>query len=164
MASLITTRRNIPGKHFSRFLLHNLAVSGLSADPMAQAQSFSTGIPGVAIGDVLVLPMGDGEGTVTWMFAGDIDDTNDQTLSWPSQLYFSTYTVTGICGAQHAWDKLFTLVHPRPRFPVPPHCIVPRGPRKILFRSRREILAADQRKKSQLGETENIDTIVYRKW
>jgi hypothetical protein len=139
-------------------------ISLTTADPMAQAQSFGTGIPGVAIGDVLVLPMGDGQGTVTWMFAGDIDETNDETLSWPSQLYFSTYTVAGICGSQHAWDKVFTLVHPHSRFPVRPHRVEPGRPRKILFRWRREILAAEQRKKSQVGEIETIGAIVYQLW
>jgi Ice-binding-like len=139
-------------------------ISLTTADPLAQALSFGTGIPGVAIGDVLVLPMGDGQGTVTWMFASDIDNTNDQTLSWPSQLYFSTYTVAGICGTQHAWDKVFTLLQRHSRFRVPPHRIIPRWHREAPFRWRQEILAADERKKFELRQIEGIDIIVRGPW
>src|ERR1700722_1172221 len=136
-------------------------ISLTPADPLAQARSFGAGIPGVAIGDVLSLPMGDGQGTVTWMFAGDVDLTNDQTLSWPSQLYFSAYTIAGICGTQYAWDKVFTLVHSRSRFPIPPHRIVPRTYRKVPVRWRREILAVEEHKESQQRETGSVDVIVH---
>jgi len=139
-------------------------ISLTTADPLAQARSFGAGIPGVAIGDVLSLPMGDGQGTVTWMFAGDVDLTNDQTLSWPSQLYFSTYTVAGICGTQHAWDKVFTLLQRHSRFRVPPHRIIPRWHREAPFRWRQEILAADERKKFELRQIEGIDIIVRGPW
>jgi hypothetical protein len=139
-------------------------ISLTTADPLAQARSFGTGIPGVAIGDVLSLPMGDGQGTVTWMFAGDFDLTNDQTLSWPSQLYFSAYTVAGMCGTQFAWDKVFTLVHPRSRFPIPPHRVIPRPHREVPIRWRNEILAAEERKESQQREIESVDLIVHRTW
>jgi hypothetical protein len=135
-------------------------ISLTTADPLAQADGLGAGVPGVAIGDVLVLPMGDGQGTVTWMFASDFDGTNDQTLSWPSQLYFSTYTLAGVCGNQFAWDRVFTLEHhPRPLavFPSRHHHRIPsRWSRAI-------VLATDEYKELELQKIESLQ-IVYLPW
>ena len=136
------------------------AISLTTADPLAQADGLGAGVPGVAIGDVLVLPMGDGQGTVTWMFASDFDGTNDQTLSWPSQLYFSTYTLAGVCGNQFAWDRVFTLEHhPRPLavFPSRHHHRIPSPWSRAIF------LATDERKELELQKIESIQ-IVYLPW
>jgi MBG domain (YGX type)/Bacterial Ig-like domain (group 3)/FG-GAP-like repeat/FG-GAP repeat len=100
-----------------------------TADPLAQINGLGAGISGAANGNYLDLPMGDGNGTVTWMIAEGYDGTTDQNLSWPSQLYFSTYTITGICGGQFAWDKVFTLEHSVSRHPVRPDPISPRAHR-----------------------------------
>jgi hypothetical protein len=101
-------------------------ISLTTADPLAQLNGLGTGIPGAANGNYLDLPMGDGQGAVTWMVAEGYDDTTDQNLLWPSQLYFSTYTITGICGGQFAWDKVFTLEQPGSGHPVRPDPFHPR--------------------------------------
>ena len=72
----------------------------------------------MAIGDNLELVMGDGQGNVTGMFASGFDISTDQTVSWPSQLYFSGYALTGIGNGQFAWDKIFTLEHLHARAPI----------------------------------------------
>jgi hypothetical protein len=140
-------------------------ISLTTADPLAQINGLGAGIPGAANGDYLDLPMGDGHGTVTWMFAQGYDDTTDQYLSWPSQLYFSTYTITGVCGGQFAWDKVFTLEHSVHGHPVRPDPIFPRRHHHHLLPRRwgRQISAADDGKKSELRRIESID-LVHLPW
>jgi hypothetical protein len=140
------------------------SISLTTADPLAQINGLGAGIPGAANGNYLDLPMGDGNGTVTWMVADGYDGTTDQNLSWPSQLYFSTYTITGICGGQFAWDKVFTLEHSVHGHPVRPDPIFPRRHHHHLLprRWRREISALKEREEA-VRQSEGVD-LVHLPW
>ncbi len=136
-------------------------ISLSTADPLAQINGLGAGIPGAANGDYLDLPMGDGHGTVTWMVAEGYDGTTDQYLSWPSQLYFSTYTLAGVCGGQFAWDKVFTLEHSVPGHPVRPDPILPRRHHHhwLPHRWHRVNSSVNEREKSELRRIESLSLI-----
>jgi hypothetical protein len=141
-------------------------ISLATADPLAQIDGLGAGIPGAANGNYLDLPMGDGQGTVTWMIADSYDGTTDQYLSWPSQLYFSTYTLTGICGGQFAWDKVFTLEHLVSGHPIRPDLIFWRRHRHhhlLPPRWRRAVSSVNEHEESELRQIESID-LVYLPW
>jgi hypothetical protein len=93
-------------------------ISLSTSDPLAKTDGPAPGISGTAIGDDLELVMGDGQGNVTVMFASGFDLSTDQSVSWPSQLYFSAYAQAGVCEGQFAWDKVFTLKRGHSRSPI----------------------------------------------